>query len=60
MIKRPDGAVALSFDPRTWKVYEEAAKAREISAENMIITAVVESLSFRAAKLLADPALSAW
>jgi hypothetical protein len=54
-IKLPDGAVALRFDARTWKVFEQAAEAREISAENMILTAVVETLSPRPAEPLTNP-----
>ena len=49
-IKLPDGAVALRFDPRTWKAFEESATARDTSAEHMIVTAVVETLSARPAK----------
>lgn len=55
-IKEPDGAVALSFDARTWKVFEQAAKAREISAENMIITAVVDTLGLQPGTPAASPA----
>jgi hypothetical protein len=54
-IKLPDGAVALRFDHRTWKAFEESAKARDISAENMIVTAVVETLSARPATPVANP-----
>ena len=42
-VKSPD-AVALVFDRRTWKVFEDVAKAREQSAEHMILRAVTESL----------------
>ncbi len=37
-VKGRDG-VALVFDKRTWKVFEEAARAREQSAEHMILSA---------------------
>jgi hypothetical protein len=42
-VKSADG-VALVFDPRTWKVFEEAAKAREQSAEHMILSAVAGTI----------------
>ena len=42
-VKSPDG-VALFFDNRTWKVFEDAAKAREQSAEHMILRAVTETI----------------
>jgi hypothetical protein len=32
------------FDARTWKVFEESAKARDKTAEHMILTAVADSL----------------
>jgi hypothetical protein len=54
-IKLPDGAVALRFDARTWKAFEESAKGRDTSAENMVVTAVVETLSARPAKPVANP-----
>jgi hypothetical protein len=44
-IKLPDGATALRFDARTWAAFEFVAKARDNSAENMIVTAIVEALS---------------
>ena len=44
-IKLPDRAVALRFDARTWKLFEESAKARDSPAETMIVTAIVEALS---------------
>jgi hypothetical protein len=53
-IKLPDGAVALRFDARTWNAFEASAKARDSSAENMIVTAVVETLSARPAKPVAN------
>jgi len=57
-IKRPGGAVILDFYARTWKLFEQAAKARGTSAENMIIAAVVETLGFQAATPVADPSLA--
>jgi len=57
-IKRPDGAVILDFYARTWKAFEKAAEAREISAENMIITAIVETLGLEAAKSVETPSLA--
>jgi hypothetical protein len=36
--------VALVFDAKTWKVFEDTAGAREQSAEHMITAAVVRCL----------------
>jgi hypothetical protein len=57
-IKRPDGAVMLDFYAHTWRAFEKAAKARDISAEKMIITAVVETLSPQPATPAANPTLA--
>jgi hypothetical protein len=57
-VKRPDGAVILDFYARTWKAFEKAAEARETSAENMIITAIVETFGLEAAKPVENPSLA--
>lgn len=36
--------VALVFDAKTWKVFEDAANKREQSAEHMILRAIVGCL----------------
>jgi hypothetical protein len=38
-VKTKDGRVALVFDQGTWRVFEETAKARDKTAEHMILTA---------------------
>jgi hypothetical protein len=42
-VQGTDG-VALVFDKRTWKIFEDAAKAREQSAKHMILSAVVGTI----------------
>jgi hypothetical protein len=42
-IRSADG-VALFFNNRTWKVFQDAAKAREQSAEHMILRAVTGTI----------------
>lgn len=42
-VKHPD-EVALVFDTKTWKVFEEAANKHEQSAEHMILRAIVGCL----------------
>jgi hypothetical protein len=43
-VKTDDGRVALVFDARTWKVFEDAARSREQSPEHMILRAVTETI----------------
>jgi hypothetical protein len=38
------GDVALVFDAKTWKVYQDNAKRRDKTAEQIISTAVAEAL----------------
>ena len=40
----PDGLRALAFDERTWKAFDDRAKTRGQSAEQMIVSAVRGSL----------------
>jgi hypothetical protein len=42
-VKAKDG-IALVFDRRTWKIFEGAARARDDTAEHMILSAVVQTL----------------
>jgi hypothetical protein len=42
-VKSEDG-VALVFDRRTWKVFEEVARTRDKTPEHMILSAVVQTL----------------
>jgi hypothetical protein len=42
-VKGADG-MALVFDPKTWKTFQDAAKMRDTNAEHIIVAAVAGCL----------------